>query len=81
MMYISHFVFSSQNLFLSEIVKIFLFVTSSNIDPSLPDPGGTEKNNLNFFHTSLWYRKRFYEVLKGLHEIFEPPQRSVKNLS
>ena len=49
MMYISHFVFSSQNLFLSEIVKIFLFVTSSNSDPSLPDPGGTEKNNLNFF--------------------------------
>ena len=27
-----------------------------------------------YFHTSLWYRKRFYEVIK----LFEPPQKSTK---
>ena len=35
---------------------------------SRPDPGRREKINLNFFHTSLWYLKSFYEGLKGLHK-------------
>ena len=31
----------------------------------------TKRKNLNFyFHTSLWYLKRFYEGLKGLHKPF-----------
>ena len=41
------------------------------VNPSLPDPGGKEKINLNFyFHTSLWCLKRFCEGLKGLHKTF-----------
>ena len=41
------------------VLKIF--------NPSRPDPERREKINLNFyFHTSLWYLKRFYEGLKGL---------------
>ena len=41
------------------------------LNPSLPDPWRTEKINLNFyFHTSLWYLKKFYEGPKGLHKIF-----------
>ena len=41
------------------------------VNPSLLDPGGKEKINLNFyFHTYLWCLKRFYEGLKGLHKTF-----------
>ena len=37
---------------------------NSHINPSRSDPGQREKLNLNFyFHTSLWYLKRFYEGL------------------
>ena len=29
------------------------------------------KNNFySYFHTSLWYLKKFYEGLKGLHKTF-----------
>ena len=42
-----------------------------SFNPSRPDPGRTEKINLNFyFHTSLWCFKRFYEGLKGFDKIF-----------
>ena len=46
-----------------------LFPLESNlINPSHPDPGRTEKSNLNFyFRTSLWCLKRFYGF-KGLHK-------------
>ena len=44
-----------------------------------PDPGRREKIDLNFsFQTSLWCLRRFYVGLKGLHKIFEAPQKSVK---
>ena len=36
---------------------------------SRPDPGRTEKINLSFyFHTSLWYLKRFYGTFLRHHE-------------
>ena len=36
---------------------------------SRPDPGRREKINLSFyFHTFLWFLKRSYESLKGLHK-------------
>ena len=45
-------------------------------NPSRPNTGRREKNNLNFyFHSFLWCRKRFYECLKP----FEALQRIVKN--
>ena len=38
------------------------------------------KINLNFyFHTSLWYLKRFYEGLKGLHKIFWSTTKKCEN--
>ena len=37
-------------------------------NPSRPNPGRREKIKLNFyFHTFLWYLKRFYE---GLYKTF-----------
>ena len=34
------------------------------INPFRPNPGQREKNKLNFyFHTSLWWLKKFYEGL------------------
>ena len=36
----------------------------AEVEPSRPDSGQREKNNLNFyFHASLWCLKRFYEGL------------------
>ena len=60
-----------------------IFIWSGNahlknvsINPSRPNPGRREKIKSNFyFHTSLWYLKRFYKGLKGS---LEEPQRSVK---
>ena len=47
---------------------------SVNINPSRPDHGQREKNNLNFyFHTSLWCT-----LLKAFIKPFEALQRSVK---
>ena len=41
------------------------------VNPFRFDPGRKEKIKLNFyFHTSLWYFKRFYEGLKGLKVVF-----------
>ena len=57
------------------ILRQLFIRDSSTLNPSRPDPGRREKVNLNFyFHTSLWWLKRFYEGLKP----FEAPQRSVK---
>ena len=37
-----------------------------NVNPSRLNPGRTEKIKLNlYFHTSLWFPKRFYDGLKG----------------
>ena len=36
-----------------------------NDNPSRPNPGRREKNKLYFF---LWWLKRFYEGLYGLHK-------------
>ena len=50
-----------------------------DINPSRPNSGQREKIKLNFyFHTSLWYFKRFYEPFKAFIKPFEAPQRSVK---
>ena len=39
-----------------------------------------EKIELNFyFHTSLWYLKRFYEGLKGLHKTFWGTTKKCEN--
>ena len=52
------------------IIIVTMFI-SSVINPSLPGPERREKINLNFYvPTSLWYLKRFYEDLKGLHKTF-----------
>ena len=61
-------------------IKVCVPSLITPFNPSHPDPGQREKINLNFyFHTSLWYLKRFYEGLKGLHKKpFEAPQKSVK---
>ena len=54
-------------------------VISGNINPSRPDPGQREKNNLNFyFHSFLWCLKRFLKVFKAFIKPFEAPQISVK---
>ena len=37
-----------------------------------------ERNQLDFFHTSMWWLKRFYEGLEGLVKPFEAPQKRVK---
>ena len=51
-----------------------------NINPSRPDLGQREKNNLNFyFHPSLWCLKRFYEGLKGLHKTFCDTTKKCEN--
>ena len=43
---------------------LFFFASTKNINPLRPNPGRREKTNLNFyFHSSLWYLKRFYEGL------------------
>ena len=40
-------------------------------NPSRPDPERLEKINKNvYFHSSLWYLKRFYKGLKGLPKAF-----------
>ena len=66
------------------IFGVFFITTFNESILTLPIPCISKscikiKINLNFyFHTSLWCLKRFYENLKGLHETFEAPQRSVK---
>ena len=48
-----------------------LGATVETLNPSRPSAGRKEKIKLNFyFHTSLWFLKKFYEGLKGLHETF-----------
>ena len=43
----------------------------TNFNPSPPDLGRRKKTNLNFYsHTSLWFFKKFYEELQGLHQTF-----------
>ena len=40
-------------------------------NPSRPDPGQRQKINLTFyFHTSVWWHKKFYVGLQGLHKTF-----------
>ena len=61
------------------IIIVTMFI-SSVINPSLPDPGRREKINLNFYvSTSLWYLKRFYEDLKGLHKTFWGTTKKCEN--
>ena len=53
------------------IQSFFYFIQQGEIrvNPSCPDPGRREKNNMNFYiNTSFWCLKRFYEGLKGLKE-------------
>ena len=57
---------SKEAIFLKEVKKI-----NNNVNPSRPNLGQREKIKLNFyFHTSLWYLKRFCEGLKDLHKTF-----------
>ena len=49
------------------------------INPFPPDPGRTEKINLNFYFHTLWCLKRFYQVLKGLHKTFGGTTRGHSN--
>ena len=50
------------------------------INPSRPNPWRREKINVNFyFHTFLWYLKRFYKDLKGLHDILWGITRKCEN--
>ena len=45
----------------------------------LSSPRRIEKTNLLFyFHTSVWYLKRFFEGLKGFNKPLETTQRRVK---
>ena len=54
-------------LLLSEVAN----QNCTTFNPSRPDPGRREKNNLYFyFQTSLWCLKRFCGGLKGLHKTF-----------
>ena len=63
--------------------KFFLLykrILSRILNPSHPNPGQREKIKLNFyFHTSLWWLKRFYEGLKGLHKILWGTTESCEN--
>ena len=62
-------------LLVCTFILLLLFILSwegihNSINPYRPDPGRRGKIDLNFyFHTSLWYLKRFYEGLKG-HKTF-----------
>ena len=50
------------------------------LHPSRPNPKRREKIKLNFyFHTFLWYLKRFYEGLKGLHKTFSGTSKKCEN--
>ena len=50
------------------------------INPSRPNLGWREKINLIFyFYTSLWYLKKFYEGVKGLHKTFWGTTKKCKN--
>ena len=61
------------------IIIVTMFI-SSVINPSLPGPERREKINLNFYvPTSLWYLKRFYEDLKGLHKTFWGTTKKCEN--
>ena len=52
----------------------------SQINPSRPNLGWTEKNKLNFyFYTSLWCLKRFNEGVKGLHKTFWGTRKKYEN--
>ena len=54
-------------LLLSEVAN----QNCTTFNPSRPDPGRREKNDLYFyFQTSLWCLKRFCGGLKGLHKTF-----------
>ena len=49
-------------------------------DPFISESFIEIKIELNFyFHTSLWYLKRFYEGLKGLHKIFWGTTKKCEN--
>ena len=55
-----------------------VMMTKQNINSSRPNPRQRKKVKLNFyFHTSLWYLKRFYEG-KAFIKPFEAPQRSAE---
>ena len=45
-----------------EIKSVNVMLNFGKGNPFRPDPRRRDKTNLNFyFHTSLWYLKRFYE--------------------
>ena len=54
-------------LMINALMKRRVFIKVSQLNHSRSDPGRRGKINLNFyFHTSFWYRKRFYEGFEGL---------------
>ena len=54
--------------------RVYGFI--STFIPSRPDPGRRGENDLNFyFHTSLWYLRRFFEGLGGLLKAFKYMER------
>ena len=60
---------TSRRLLLYSFRKMFFILTLSA--PCISESCTKTKINLHFyFHTSLWYLKRFYEGLKGLHKTF-----------
>ena len=64
----------SQVLLLSVTVKcvwpIFLKLAVKVLNLLAPIPDKKEINLNFYFNTSLWWRKKFYEGLEGLHETF-----------
>ena len=67
-------------LYLSFIYFIYLLFLRFSLTVSVPIPDEEKKNELNFyFHTSLWYLKRFYEGLKSLDKTFRGTTKKCEN--
>ena len=71
--------FNEINIALKNLSE-WLKTNKLSVNLSRPNPGRREKIKLNFyFHTSLWYLKRFYEGLKGLRKTFWDTTKKCEN--